>query len=305
MLFSHPLVLLLLVLPVGLLVHQWRVKSRPIPVPFDHQPHLRRPVVGFLLDAAAVLPTLVLAAVILVLAGPRRFEQPKNEREMTNIQFCLDVSGSMTAMFGSGTRYDAAMSALNEFITYRKGDAFGLLFFGGHNCQWVPLTTDVSAFQYAPPFFRPTNLPSWFSGGTSIGKALRKSEEIILSAEEGDRMIVLISDGASSDLSGGNDLKIAQSLKDNNIVLYGIHVAEGAPPDSVAVIASTTGGEIFTAGDPKALETVFQRIDAMQQAPIKRLTPDPVDFYFPFAATGLGLAALWLLTLFGLRYTPW
>jgi Ca-activated chloride channel family protein len=288
-----------------LLVFQWRIKSRPIPVPFDHQPHGRRRFLGFLLDSATVIPTFILAAVVILLAGPRRFEQPRNEREMTNIQFCLDVSGSMMANFGSGTRYDGAMSALNDFLTYRKGDSFGLLVFGDSNLQWVPLTTDVSAFACAPPFLRPSNLPRWFRGGTFIGKALRESEKLLLAADEGDRMIVLFSDGDSFDLRDGKDIKIAQSLKDNNITLYGIHVAEGAPSEPVALIASMTGGAVFSAGDPAALETVFKRIDEMQQAPIKRLTPDPVDFFQPFALAGLSLAALWLLTLFGFRYTPW
>lgn len=305
MFFTNPWLLILLVIPALLLVFQWRVKSRAVPLPFDHQPHRPRRFVGFCLDVASSLPALILAAVLIILSGPRRFEQPENEREMTNIQFCLDVSGSMMAPFGSGDRYDAAMNALNEFITYREGDSFGLLFFGDHNCQWVPLTTDVSAFQHAPPFFKPSNLPRWFSGGTSIGKALRKSEEILLAADEGDRMIVLVSDGESGDLFNDKDVEIAQILKDNNIVLYGIHVADGAPPDSVAMMATMTGGEIFAAGDPGALETVFQRIDEMQQAPIKRRTPDPVDYFEPFALAGLGLGALWVLSLFSLRYTPW
>jgi Ca-activated chloride channel family protein len=305
MFLTYPWLLLLLVFPALLLVFQWRVKSRAIPVPFDHQPHRHRRFVGFFLDLFACLPALMLAAVIVILAGPRKFEQPENERQLTNIQFCLDVSGSMMAKYGEGTRYDAAMEALNKFLTYREGDAFGLLFFGGDTCQWAPLTTDVSAFKNAPPFFRPSNLPPWFNGGTFIGRALRKSEEILLAADEGDRMIVLVSDGESFDLSNGNDLKIAQSFQENNITVYGIHVAGGAPPDSVAMIANLTGGEVFAAGDPGALETVFQRIDEMQQAPIKRRTPDPVDSFELPALTGLGLGLLWLLSLFGLRYTPW
>ena len=77
-----------------------------------------------------LLPILLLAIAILLLAGPRRFEQPRSEREMTNILFCLDVSGSMTAPFGAGSRYDAAMTSLNDFISFRKGDAFGLTVFG-------------------------------------------------------------------------------------------------------------------------------------------------------------------------------
>ena len=71
------------------------------------------------------------------------------------------------------------------------------------------------------------------------------------------------------------------------------------------MIASMTGGEVFNAGDPASLKAVFAKIDEMQKAPIKRVTPDPVDFFQPFALAGLSLGALYLLTLFGLRYTPW
>ena len=38
-----------------------------------------------------------------------------------------------------------------------------------------------------------------------IGKALLACKEILTSREEGDRMIILVSDGESFDLSGGND----------------------------------------------------------------------------------------------------
>ena len=71
------------------------------------------------------------------------------------------------------------------------------------------------------------------------------------------------------------------------------------------MISSITGGETFAAGDPAALESVFRRIDEMQQADMKRLTPDPVDYYQPFIITILSLTGVYLLTLFGLRYTPW
>ena len=130
MTFAHPWLLALLVLPVGLAVYLWKRAGRRVPLPFDHQPLRRERLLGFLLKAADLLPVLLLMIAIAILAGPRRFEQPRSEREMTNILFCLDVSGSMMANFGSGTRYDAAMGAVNDFITYRKGDAFGLSVFG-------------------------------------------------------------------------------------------------------------------------------------------------------------------------------
>lgn len=304
MTFANPWLFVFLAVPLGLAVFLWKRGGRRVPIPFDHQPLPRARLLGFLLRTADLLPLLLLTTAIFILAGPRRFEQPRSEREMTNILFCLDVSGSMTAPFGSATRYDAAMEAVNDFISFRKGDAFGLTVFGSSVLNWVPLTNDVSAFRCAPPFLRPETLPPWF-GGTMIGLALRAGEKTMLAGDTGDRMIVLFTDGESYDLDNGQDVAIAQSLKANGIKLYAIHIAEGGAPDSIGVIASITGGEVFSAGDPAALKSIFARIDEMQKAPIKRVTPDPVDFFEPFSMAGLGIGSIYLLTLFGLRHTPW
>jgi len=302
--FAHPWLLPALLIPIALLVVGIRRGGFRVPLPFDHAPLRRRRLLSFMLLTADSLPSLLLGVAILILAGPRRYEHPRSERELTNIQFCLDVSGSMMASYGTATRYDAAMEAVNSFITHRKGDAFGLTIFGSSVLNWVPLTSDVSAFRCAPPFLRPEKLPPWF-GGTMIGMALRSAEKVLISREEGDRMIVLITDGESFDLQNGQDLAIANSLKENNITVFAIHIAEGNPSDSVGAITMVTGGEIFSAGDPAALDTVSARIDEMKTAPLKRVTPDPVDYYQPFALAGLAIGGLHLLTLFGLRHTPW
>ena len=304
MIFAYPWLLILLLIPIGTGVVMHKRGGRRIPLPFDHQPLPRRRLLGFFLRCAELLPLVLLAIGILILAGPRKYEQPRDEREMTNIQFCLDVSGSMNAKYGGATRYDAAMEGVNQFISYRKGDAFGLTVFGSAVLNWIPLTSDVSAFRCAPPFLRPEVLPPWF-GGTMIGMALKSAEKTLISREQGDRMIVLMSDGYSFDLENGQDVAIAESLKANGIAVYVVHVAEGTPPDSVSVISSITGGEVFGAGDPGALEAVFARIDQMRKAPLKRVKPDPIDYFQPFAITGLSLGGLYLLSLFGLRSTPW
>lgn len=303
--FAHPTVLLALAIPVLLIVFQWRTRARALPLPFDHKDPPNRKWLGLLLNLVNTLPYLVLATLILIAAGPRTFERPKSERELTNILFCLDVSGSMSASFGAGDRYDSAMESLNEFLDYRKGDAFSLMVFGGDTLRWVPLTTDTSAFRHAPPFLHPQKLPNWFNGGTYIGKALKQAEKELLTTETGDRMVILLSDGASFDLSNGNDVKVARSLQNNGITVFAIHIGGGAPPAEVSVISSITGGQTFAAGDPDALKAVFQRIDEMSQASLVRLTPDPVDHFRPYVITALSLAGVYLLTLFGLRYTPW
>ncbi len=303
--FAHPWLLTLLAIPALLIAHQWCTDARALPLPFDHQQTKNSRFLTILLNSVNTLPYLLLAIAILLIAGPRKFEQPKSKRKLTNIMFVLDVSGSMSASFGEKDQYEVAMDSLNGFLDYRKGDAFSLMVFGDHNLRWVPLTTDVSAFRCAPPFLHPNKLPPWFSGGTSIGKALKQAEKYLVTAEEGDRMIVLLSDGWSSDLGDGNDAKVAASLQENKITTFTIHIGGGEAPDEVSVISHMTGGQTFAAGDPGALDAIFQKIDTMTQAPLERLTPDPVDHFRPYLYTAFGIGAAYLLSLFGLRYNPW
>jgi hypothetical protein len=82
---------------------------------------------------------------ILILAGPQRLAKPEDERVLTNIEVVLDVSGSMMAPFGDGTRADKAFEAIVGFTSFRKGDAFGLTIFGTEVVHWVPLTKDLTA----------------------------------------------------------------------------------------------------------------------------------------------------------------
>ena len=308
--FGQPLYLVGLVAPIALLVWVWTRRGGRVAMPFDDVVgdgrKARGAVLGVSLKVAESLPALLLAVAIIMLAGPQEVGAPKTKRRMTNIQFCIDVSGSMTASFGEGSRYDAAMSSINDFLDYREGDAFALSFFGNAVLHWVPLTTDTSAFRCAPPFMDPKRgaLPPWF-GGTSIGKALLACRKQLNEREEGDKMIILISDGYSSDLSGGEDMRIAELLRQDGIALYGIHVASGEVPGQVVNISTLSGGEVFEAGDPTALDTVFRRIDEMQVAKIEKVAGEELDDFRPWAWIGLGLLGAFALLGFFLRVTPW
>jgi Ca-activated chloride channel family protein len=303
-LFRHPSVLLFLVLPAALLLWTWNRSGRAVVLPFDHAGGGSGAWTRFFLRWFESLPALILATVILILAGPQGWEAPRSKRVLTNIQFCVDVSGSMTAKFGAGDRYDASMEAINQFLDYRTGDAFGLTFFGNSVLHWVPVTTDISAFRCAPPFMHPRNLPNWL-GGTEIGKAFVACRKVLLEREEGDRMIVLITDGYSSDLGGGNDEVIARQLAADNIVIFAVHIAEGSIPDQIVRMTSLTGGEAFKPEDTDGLKRVFERIDKMKLSRMEKSQAEATDRLEPWCLAGLGLVAVSLLALFGLRYTPW
>jgi Ca-activated chloride channel family protein len=302
--FRHPWVLLALLLPIGLLLFIWMKGGRRLALPFDHTNERRGRILAILLRLSDSLPALILTLVVILLAGPQRWDEPQAKKVLTNIEFCVDVSGSMTASFGPGNRYDASMIAINEFLDYREGDAFGLTFFGNSVLHWVPLTTDVSAFRCAPPFMRPSKIPRWF-GGTEIGKALRACRKVLASREEGDRMIILISDGYSSDLAGGAADDLVRDLLADNISVYGVHVGGSSVPPPIVDITSRTGGAVFNPGDTQALGSVFQRIDEMQETRIEKTSSEAIDDYAPWSTAALGLLAAALLASFGLRYTPW
>lgn len=302
--FRTPSALFLLVIPAAILAWVWKRRGSAVALPLDHSTPTRRPWTTFFLRSAETIPALILALVIVLLAGPQSWDEPKSKRVLTNIQVCVDVSGSMMAKFGEGTRYDAAMKATESFLDLREGDAFGLTFFGNATLHWVPLTTDTSAFRCAAPFMVPGRLPYWFNG-TSIGAALLACRKELIQREEGDRMIILVSDGQSSDLGNGRDEEIARELKNDGITVFSIHIAEGKVPDQVVRIAALTGGEAFKPEDEEGLRRIFARIDTMKKARLEKSQAEAADDFGPWALGALSLLGLGLLALFGLRTTPW
>ncbi len=299
--FNYPWLLLLLLIPTAIVVWIWLRSGRHVVLPLDHSGHTGGRWLGGLVNLANCLPALVLAVVIIVLSGPLQLSEPKTKRRLTNIQFCVDISGSMTAPFGDGSRYDASMKAIDDFLDYREGDAFGLTFFGNNVLHWVPLTSDTTAVRCSPPFMRPENVPPWYNG-TMIGKALRACQKVLVEREEGDRMIVLVSDGSSSD---NLDDELARNLRQDNIAVYAIHIGNGDAPDEIVNITSLTGGEVFVSGDVEGLKGIFKRIDEMKQTKLEKTSAETMDNFSPWCILGLSVLGMSLLSSLGLRYTPW
>ncbi len=300
MTFTYPMLLLLLAIPALML---WAVPYRSwgLLLPFDHQSHHRRRWLSVVLGAFDCAPALLFAVAIIILAGPQTMQQPKNARKLTNIQFCLDVSGSMMME----NRSENSRKAIKDFIAVREGDAFGLTIFGSQQIRWTPLTKDLSAIHNALPFADPSRQPSHMSG-TMIGAALRFCKDNMTNeAEQGDRIIILVSDGDSFDLAGEAGGEIADELKQENIRLYHVHVATDPIPDEVVDIARETGGEAFQATDALSLKRVFTHIDRMKPAEFRTLGTVPLDHFKPFAIIALAFLGLHVVGLLGVRYTPW
>ena len=304
MTFARPMFLLLLALPILMAWWEWVRRGHPLVLPFDHGKIRRGRALQKLVAIFSMMPPLLAAVAIVVLAGPQRLRTAESEKVLTNIQMCLDVSGSMTAQYGNGSRYDAAMQSVVDFTSHRPGDAFGLTIFGNEVLHWVPITKDLSAIRLATPFLRPEKMPHYF-GGTRIGKALVECQKMLATRPEGDRLIILMSDGDSADLGSTRSNEIAQELRANRIVVYPILVGGESTTDDMYIIANITGGQVFQAGDPAALQEVFRHIDKMQATKMKPPSNEFADFFAPVSLAGLAAAALHLVSLLGVRYTPW
>jgi Ca-activated chloride channel homolog len=302
--FHQPQWLWLLALPVLWGYWLWVRRGHPVVLPFDHGQQGSGKSLRFFTNLAGTLPALLLSVAVLMLAGPRKTAPPQDERVMNNILLCVDVSGSMNAPFGKGTRFEAAVDSTREFCNFRKGDAFGLTIFGSEYIHWVPPTKDVSAVANATKYIRPNNMPGWM-GGTLIANALHGCKEQLVRTEQGDRAVILITDGDSGDFANGGDRRAAEELAAANIRVFIILIGGDTGSGGVDTIAAGTGGKVFKAGDPAALNGVFREIDQMQKARFKQVTADWVDNYTGLSITGLIATGLYLLSLLGLRYTPW
>jgi Ca-activated chloride channel family protein len=322
MIFLHPQWLGLLALPVILAFWEWVRRGQPIALPFDHGRQRRGLVLRFLVLGANCLPSTLLALAILFLAHPVTFKPPEVERKLNNVQFLLDTSGSMAENHGSQAngrhrRFDSAMDAIEKFIAYRQGDAFGLTIFSRHFIHWVPLTLDTQSIVLSRPFIQPDNpkldppsmgrhgLPDALWGYTYIGKALLGATELLAERPTGDRMIILMTDGESSDILPPNDQEIIARLRAENVTVFGILLTEEKIQPALIGIVRATGGEVFNAATPEALATVFQRIDEMKKVVVLEKKPQVADHYDPFFPPAIGLLVGSILALYGLRFTPW
>ena len=327
MFFAYPKLLWLLAIPVTLAFWEWIRRGQPVVVPVDFRTTHRGRVLRFLIQTANMLPAALLAVALILLARPMQNAPPVVERQLTNIQIVLDISPSMAESYGpqpaDGTKYrrfDAEMDALASFLNRRRGDAFGLTVYGRHYIHWVPLTQETSAILNAKPFIQPWDYGirgrwqpafSWqVFGGTFTFSALDGAADVLLQRAEGDRMVVLLTDGGHDGPDGSPERvdKLIARFQEAHIVCYGVFIG---PEDEYARVLDEkrfcreTGGVFFHALDRPALDQVYARIDEMKKVKIRTREPLAVDHCRPFLVPAIALLAAHLLALFGLRYTPW
>ena len=278
--FAAPLVLLaLLVLPalVVLYLRHQRERTRAaaafaapalVPSVAPNRPGWRRHVP--MLIFAIALGVLIVAA-----ARPRTTVAVPVER--ASILLATDVSGSMEAKDVAPSRLVAAQRAARSFVArVPKQVNVGVMAFNDRPSILQSPTRDRAAVADAINALSPR-------GGTATGEAIQAGVRSLTRARGTAKKpppaaMVLISDGAST--RGVDPVAAAQAAKKAGIPVYTVAlgtaqgtievprangqgtITRNVPPDpeSLARIATASGGKAYTAADAKGLDDVYKRL---------------------------------------------
>lgn len=242
---------------------------------------------GWRVRAVRVLPWLsALAVALLVVAasGPRQSHHSEEiEGEGTDIVLALDISGSMLSLdFQPLDRLESAKAVIREFIAGRPHDQIGLVVFAARAFTQCPLTLDHPVLTG----FLDEIQVGLVDDGTAIGLGLATAVARLQKSTSPSRTIILLTDGVNNvpTLEPETAARLAQTF---GIRVYAVAIGrEGLVPfpvedpifgrrtrqieskidlDLLRRIADTTGGAMFQATDPEALQNIFHRIDEMEK----------------------------------------
>ena len=222
--------------------------------------------------------TLLLGLGCICWLDPRWGEEAVSvERRGLDLIFCLDTSQSMLARDMAPTRLDRAKRDIRAVLPrIEGGDRVGLVVFAGDARLWIPLTHDVASFD---GLLEEVDTDIARTGGTDLGKALRRAQDLADPDDVATTVVVLMTDG--EDLAGAGQ-QAATELEADGLTVYtvgygsalgskitverggkeeflrdrdGNEVISRMDPESLRRVASVTGGE-FVRAEAMALPIV-------------------------------------------------
>jgi len=320
--FEHPLLLLLLVLPVlyilwQILRYKQLYPSLDLPVLAGLQQH-RKPFRGFLKKYLFIFRALAVSFLVIALARPRTSLNEENiETEGIDIVLSLDISGSMNALDFRPDRLQAAKTKALDFISQRPNDRIGLVVFAGESYTQCPLTTDTSMVK---KLLREVQ-QGIIEDGTAIGMGLANAVLRLKESDAKSRVVILLTDGVNN--SGQIDPNTAvETALQFGVRVYTIGVgSNGTAPFAMKTpfgqtvtrqveveldeallknIAEKTGGKYFQAKNTQALGEVYAEIDRLEKTrmQVTRITRHTEEFHW-FVIIGILILLLEII----LRYT--
>jgi Ca-activated chloride channel family protein len=309
---AYPWVLLLLVLP-------WLL-SRLLPPHQESRSGLNVPFLDRLAEVSGQVPgessvvlrgsrlrrgmvLLAWTCVVMALARPQWIEPPITRTlPVRDLVLAVDLSGSMdtkdfTNVKGQKVqRLAAVKEVLDEFLSRRKDDRVGLIFFGSAAFVQAPFTQDLDVCRELLAEAQ----VSMAGPQTAFGDALGLAINVFDRSEAPERVLIALTDGNDTS-SKVLPVKAAEIAKDKGIVIYTVAVGDpraagedALDEETLKSVAGTTGGLYSFAANREQLEAVYQRLDALQthKAQTVSYRPKSEEYYWPLGA-GLVLTFLY------------
>ena len=237
---------------------------------------------------SGLLPWLSCVALLLLIvaaAGPRVAHMSEEiEGQGIDIILTLDISGSMRSLdFQPQDRLGAAKDVIREFIDGRPHDRVGLVVFAARSFTQCPLTLDHQVLQG----FLDEIEVGLIDDGTAIGLGLATAVARLKHSDSPSKTVILLTDGVNNvpTLEPETAAELAHSL---DVRVYAVAIGrQGLVPYPVddpifgqrtrqvetkidlallEKISAMTGGRMFQATNPEALQDIFDTIDELETA---------------------------------------
>ncbi|MFV0522692.1 MAG: VWA domain-containing protein [Mangrovibacterium sp.] len=169
---------------------------------------------------------LALISLILALAQPQFGSKLKTEKSKgVELMIALDVSNSMLAEDIQPNRLERSKRAISGLVDRLKNDKLGLIVFAGDAYTQLPITTDFSS---AKLFLSSVNTDIVPRQGTAIGAAIKLATNSFSPQFEGNKAIIIITDGENHE---DNAVDAAKAANEQGIKVHtiGMGLPQGGP----------------------------------------------------------------------------
>lgn len=241
---------------------------------------------------------------ICAMATPQLVGEPEMKvKTSRNFLILSDISFSMAQKDwevdnAKVSRWEAVKKLMHEFISKRKGDRMGLIFFGSAAYIQAPFTPDLATVD---KMLEEADV-GMAGQMTRIGKAIAKGVKMFNQDTIKTKVMLILTDGVDD----GMDvlpLDAADLAQKDSVIIYTLGIGnpgtKGSDLDEKTLqeIAEITRGKYFLAKDVAELENVYAELDELEPIEYEERQNRPVTLLYIYPL-GASMAILLALALF-------
>ena len=157
--------------------------------------------------------------ILIAMARPQwGHEDQQSFSKGRTVMIAIDASRSMLAEDLTPNRLSRAKLAAYDLIDALPEDLIGLMAFSGSASVMVPITPDRGALKES---IEQLDTYSVAKGGTNLGEAIKKANEVLIESDTDSHALVLFTDGENLD---GDAIMEAKNARDKGTIIVTIGV---------------------------------------------------------------------------------